>query len=48
MKSRAEKQSQKKVESEETRVSRKKIQVREMLGKSRIVVFFPLDCGSGK
>ena len=39
MKSRAEKQSQKKVESDEGRVSRKKIQSREMLGKSRNAAF---------
>ena len=36
---RVEKQSRE-VESEESRVSRKKIQVREMLGKSRNAVFF--------
>ena len=39
MKSRKEKR-QKKVESEESRVTRKKIHTREMLGKSRIAVFF--------
>ena len=40
-KSRRERKSQKKEDR------RKKIQVREMLEKSRNTVFFPMNCGSG-
>ena len=46
MKSRERKKSQKKVASEESRVTRK-MRTRKMSGMSRIVVFFAMVRGSG-
>jgi hypothetical protein len=40
-------ESEKRREEERESLRRKKIQVREKVGKSRNTVFFPMICGSG-
>ena len=40
-------EKRRKIKLREKKVRRKKIQVREKAGKSRILCFFPMICGSG-